>query len=149
MPEQSDEAAWWFQAVYSAIQQVPHGKVTSYGHIAKLLGYPKRARQVGVCLKHLPSYDASQPDQYSFHDQNVPWQRIINSKGGISARGDNGLAASRQVQRLRDEGVQVTDARGIEEAHVDLGSYGWFPSRLPNDSDDELSDAEIKSEESA
>ena len=35
----SDEAEWWFTAVYEAVQQIPHGRVTSYGHIAKLLGY--------------------------------------------------------------------------------------------------------------
>lgn len=34
----SDEAEWWFNAVYSAVQEIPHGKVTSYGHIAALLG---------------------------------------------------------------------------------------------------------------
>jgi methylated-DNA-protein-cysteine methyltransferase related protein len=147
MPEQTDEAAWWFQAVYEAIQQVPHGKVTTYKHIAVLLGYPKRARQVGVCLKHLPNYDEANPEQFYHHSRNVPWQRVINSKGGISARGDGGLAANRQVQSLRDEGVEVTEGRGIEEAHVDLGQYGWFPARLPNESDDE-SDTQIKSETS-
>lgn len=147
MPEQSDEAAWWFQAVYSAIQQVPYGQVTSYGHIAKLLGYPKRARQVGVCLKHLPTFVPEDPERYFFHDQNVPWQRVINSKGGISARGDTGLAANRQVQRLRQEGVDVIEGRGIDESRVDFSRFGWFPNRLPNDSDDE-SEAEVKSEDS-
>lgn len=34
----SEEAEWWANAVYSAIQEIPHGKVTSYGHIALLLG---------------------------------------------------------------------------------------------------------------
>lgn len=34
----SDEAEWWFNAVYEAVQEVPYGKVTSYGHIARLLG---------------------------------------------------------------------------------------------------------------
>ncbi|KPI41264.1 Alkyltransferase-like protein 1 [Cyphellophora attinorum] len=112
MPEQSDEAAWWFQAVYRAIQQIPHGRVTSYGHIARLLDYPKRARQVGVCLKHLPTYDPAHPDDYVHHSANVPWQRVVNSKGGISARGDEGLAANRQVERLRGEGVTVQKAVG-------------------------------------
>jgi methylated-DNA-protein-cysteine methyltransferase-like protein len=37
----SDEAAAWFSAVYQAVQEIPHGKVTSYGHIAKLLGKRK------------------------------------------------------------------------------------------------------------
>lgn len=34
----SDEAAAFFHAVYSAVQEIPHGRVTSYGHIAKLVG---------------------------------------------------------------------------------------------------------------
>lgn len=34
----SDEAAAFFHAVYSAVQEIPPGKVTSYGHIAKLVG---------------------------------------------------------------------------------------------------------------
>ena len=34
----SDEAEWWFNAVYEAVQEIPYGKVTSYGHIAELLG---------------------------------------------------------------------------------------------------------------
>ncbi|KAL8641621.1 MAG: hypothetical protein Q9228_001594 [Teloschistes exilis] len=34
----SDEAQWWFDAVYEAVQEIPHGRVTSYGHIAFLLG---------------------------------------------------------------------------------------------------------------
>ena len=34
----SDEAEWWFNAVYEAVQEIPYGKVTSYGHIAALLG---------------------------------------------------------------------------------------------------------------
>lgn len=37
----SDEAAAFFHAVYCAVQEIPHGKVTSYGHIAKLVGTRK------------------------------------------------------------------------------------------------------------
>jgi methylated-DNA-protein-cysteine methyltransferase related protein len=148
--EQSDEASWWFHAVYSAIQQIPYGRVTSYGHIAVLLGFPKRARQVGVCLKHLPDYDPTDPDQFYFHGDNVPWQRVINSKGGISPRGDGGLAANRQAVKLREEGVEVLEGRGMEEAHVDFSVYGWFPDRLPNDEDDDdQSEVEVKSESNA
>ncbi len=146
--EQSDEASWWFDAVYRAIQQVPYGKVTSYGHIAVLLGFPKRARQVGVCLKHLPHYDSTDPDRHFFHSNNVPWQRVINSKGGISPRGDGGSAASRQAVRLRQEGVLVRDGRGMEEPHVDFGVYGWFPSRLSGSDFEDDSEVEVKSETS-
>ena len=146
--EQTDEASWWFDAVYRAIQQVPYGRVTSYGHIAVLLGFPKRARQVGVCLKHLPDYDPADPERHYFHGNNVPWQRVINSKGGISPRGDGGSAANRQAVRLRQEGVVVTDGRGVEEAHVDFSVYGWFPSRLPTSESDDDSEVEVKSETS-
>lgn len=41
----------------------------------------QRPRQVGVCLKHLP-HDAGA----RFNHTNVPWQRVINSKGVISPR---------------------------------------------------------------
>lgn len=37
----SEEAAAWFVAVYEAIAQIPYGKVTSYGHIARLLDFRK------------------------------------------------------------------------------------------------------------
>ena len=37
----SDEAEWWFNAVYEAVQEIPQGRVTSYGHIALLLGHRK------------------------------------------------------------------------------------------------------------
>lgn len=38
MPPRTDEAEAFFHAVYSAVQEIPYGKVTSYGHIAKLVG---------------------------------------------------------------------------------------------------------------
>jgi hypothetical protein len=37
----SDEAEAFFHAVYNAIQEIPHGKVTSYAHIARLIGTRK------------------------------------------------------------------------------------------------------------
>lgn len=42
----TDEAEWWFNAVYSAVQEIPRGFVTSYGHIARLLG----KREYGCCV---------------------------------------------------------------------------------------------------
>lgn len=41
----------------------------------------ERPRQVGTCLKHLPS-----DPELEFNSQTVPWQRVINSKGAISPR---------------------------------------------------------------
>ncbi|QUC21771.1 uncharacterized protein UV8b_06014 [Ustilaginoidea virens] len=120
----SDEATAFFHAVCSAVQQIPPGKVTSYSHIAMLVGTPQRPRQVGTCMRHLPA-DASLP----FHAGNVPWQRVINAQGRISPRSQPG-GAQRQADALRAEGVAV--ARGaLGEWTVDLEQYGWFPSALP------------------
>jgi methylated-DNA-protein-cysteine methyltransferase related protein len=141
----TEEAQWWYEAVYSTIQLIPRGQCTTYGHIALILGFPQRARQVGVCLKHLPSFEPAHPDGHFYHDQNVPWQRVVNAKGGISPRGDGGSGANRQVQALRREGILVNDqTTQIAESWVDLGRYGWFPSRIPGrgEGDDDDDDDE-------
>ncbi|KAI1084794.1 6-O-methylguanine DNA methyltransferase [Whalleya microplaca] len=75
----SDEAEAFFLCVCIAVQEIPYGKVTTYGHIGKLVGTPQRARQVGICMKHLP-----QNADARFNHENVPWQRVINQKGTIS-----------------------------------------------------------------
>ncbi|KAJ5835289.1 Winged helix-turn-helix transcription repressor DNA-binding [Penicillium robsamsonii] len=126
----SEEAEWWANAVYGAIQEIPRGKVTSYGHIARLLGEPQRPRQVGVCLKVLASPESGS----HFNSNTVPWQRVINSKGMISHRGPG--SAERQAEALAEEGVEVTtDSMG--EMYVDFSRYGWFPSELPSEGADE------------
>ncbi|KAH7351149.1 MGMT family protein [Rhexocercosporidium sp. MPI-PUGE-AT-0058] len=122
----TDEAESFFYAVYRAIQEIPHGKVTSYKHIAKLIGTPQRPRQVGVCLKHLSSDPSSR-----FNNGNVPWQRVINSKGIISPRGHPSGAAN-QAQVLRGEGVTVNTG-SLGELMIDLGEFGWFPRQLPSE----------------
>ncbi|KAF2473086.1 uncharacterized protein BDR25DRAFT_282327 [Lindgomyces ingoldianus] len=129
--ERSEKAWLWYTAVYEAIQEIPKGRVTSYGHIARLVGKPECPRQVGVCLKHLPS-KSSDPSKKSptWHSGNVPWQRVINARGGISPRGPSG--ASRQAAALRAEGVQV-DQGPMGELTVNLERFGWFPDVLPSE----------------
>ncbi|KUJ18184.1 DNA binding methylated-DNA--cysteine S-methyltransferase [Mollisia scopiformis] len=122
----TDEAEAFFHAAYTAIQEIPYGKVTSYGHIAKLIGTPQRPRQVGVCLKHLSS-----DTTHNFHNGNVPWQRVINSKGMISPRGHPSGAAN-QARVLRGEGVTVNSG-SLGELLVDFSEYGWFPRQLPSE----------------
>ncbi|KAF1837041.1 hypothetical protein BDW02DRAFT_637486 [Decorospora gaudefroyi] len=123
-PGQRSEEVWlWYTVVYEAIQEIPHGKVTSYGHIARLVG------KLGVCLKNLPSPSGSNKSP-TFHSGNVPWQRVINAKGGISPRGPS--AAGQQADALRREGVEVRqDAMG--QYTVPLAEFGWFPDVLPSE----------------
>ncbi|MDG2049998.1 MAG: MGMT family protein [Myxococcota bacterium] len=97
-----------YTRIYSVVRRVPKGRVVTYGAVARLAGLPRGARQVGYALHSL---DAGKRD--------VPWQRVVNSRGEVSLRGELG-AAPLQRSMLCAEGV-VFDARG----RVDLEIYGW------------------------
>ncbi|KAF8345138.1 MGMT family protein [Amanita rubescens] len=107
-------------AVYDTVRLIPERRVTTYGHIAKLIGMPNHARLVGQALKFL-SPETNPP---------VPWHRVINSAGAISSRGPGTDGAQRQREVLEAEGVQVTTGR-TGESRIDLGRWGWFPQ--PNE----------------
>jgi methylated-DNA-protein-cysteine methyltransferase-like protein len=96
--------------IYALVRRVPPGRVTTYGRIARRLGCT--ARTVGFAMAALPAG----------HD--VPWQRVINSQGRVSARrnGDGDL-----IQRLLLEAEGVAfDAYG----RIDLARYGWEPGEV-------------------
>lgn len=56
----TDEAEFWFNAVYEAVQEIPAGKVTSYGHIALLLGERMSPSPTRLLLLILPSISKMQ-----------------------------------------------------------------------------------------
>jgi methylated-DNA-protein-cysteine methyltransferase-like protein len=93
------------QLIYAAVRQVPKGKVASYGQIARIVGMGIGARQVGYAMAALR--DGS----------DVPWQRIINSKGMISLPGVGGAM---QKKLLVEEGVEFD-----EKDRVDMKRFGW------------------------
>ena len=100
--------------VWEIVRRVPAGKVATYGQIARLLPAPPGVadksyltlgpRWVGYAMAKCP--------------EDVPWQRVINSKGEISPR----PGAEQQRSLLEEEGVEF-DARG----RVDLKLFGWQP----------------------
>ena len=97
---------------YAIVNQIPFGKVATYGQIATLAGSPGQARQVGYALNSLPEN----------HD--VPWQRVINAKGCISPRA-NPIFEDIQQQILESEGVAF-DVKG----RIDLSIYQWKPGNM-------------------
>lgn len=97
--------------VYEAVNKIPPGRVTSYGHIALLVGSPRAARQVGWALAGLP-------EKY----KNTPWWRVINKQGFLSIRNDDILAKLEQKSLLEAEGVQVDDTK----LTVNMEMYGWY-----------------------
>ncbi|BEJ15818.1 hypothetical protein CspHIS471_0504230 [Cutaneotrichosporon sp. HIS471] len=112
----ADNVAEVTARTYAICYAIPQGRVTTYGHIAKLAGYPNYSRHVGNALKTLPSGTP------------VPWFRVISSKGIISPRGDGGLGVARQRERLEAEGVEVETVSGLGD-RIDIRRYGWFPER--------------------
>ena len=93
------------QAIYEVVKTIPAGVVATYGQVAAIVGCGPRL--VGYALASLPT------------GMDVPWQRVINSQGKISAR-SYGAADPRQRQALIREGI-VFSRNGT----VDLTRFGW------------------------
>ncbi|MFB5189915.1 MGMT family protein [Alicyclobacillus fastidiosus] len=96
--------------VVQIIQNIPQGKVMTYGQIARLAGSPRGARQVVRVLHSL-----SKPYK-------LPWHRVINSKGQLGLKDESYLI---QKLSLETEGVQFTSGNGI-----DLERYQFHPDVL-------------------
>ena len=84
------------QTVIHIISSIPHGKVMTYGQIAAYAGNPRGARQVSRILHSMSE------------KHNLPWHRVISSKGGISLTGEAGFV---QTELLLQEGIQVVNKK--------------------------------------
>jgi methylated-DNA-protein-cysteine methyltransferase related protein len=132
---QSAAAGSFFERVYAVVRRIPAGHVTTYGHVALLVGTPHRARQVGRALRELPRdlawrIGTAAKQGTALHAEServntlaVPWHRVVNARGRVSPRGDGGAIAA-QVALLRNEGVAVTDEGVLVDG---LEAVGWFP----------------------
>ena len=98
--------------VWDMVRQIPYGKVATYGQIALMLPPPP-----GV---EFETYKAFGPrwvgSAMAACPDDVPWQRVINSKGEISDR----PGAQKQKELLLEEGVVFN-----EKGRIDLKKYGW------------------------
>jgi methylated-DNA-protein-cysteine methyltransferase-like protein len=105
-PPGTASEAGFFEQVYALVEQIPPGRVATYGQIAALLGTPRGARAVGWALRAL---GASRADT-------VPWHRVVGAGGQISLRTGTGPVVQRR--RLRAEGVR------FHNDCIDLNRYG-------------------------
>lgn len=99
-----------YQKIYDVVSRIPAGRVATYGQVASLAGLAGHARQVGYALHALPD------------NSTVPWHRVVNAQGGISARAMPGAELVQQ-RLLSREGVSL-NARG----RVTLAQVRWTPS---------------------
>jgi methylated-DNA-protein-cysteine methyltransferase-like protein len=88
-----------YARIRATIRQIPRGKVSTYGAVARAAGFPGAARQVARVLHS---------------SAGLPWQRVLGSGGEIKLRGDSALE---QRFRLETEGVRF---RGKK---VDMKAY--------------------------
>lgn len=101
----------FYKQVYAVVRRIPHGRVSTYGRVAAMLGHPNAARAVGYALAALGNKSKADPP--------VPWHRVINVAGRISTPDMDG-GANQQMKLLRAEGIVVSD-----DLRVDLGVYLW------------------------
>jgi methylated-DNA-protein-cysteine methyltransferase-like protein len=86
------------QPYWDAVAMIPAGRVMTYGELARLAGFPGRARQAGRALKLMP------PDLI------LPWHRVLGA-GGRIVFPKTSTQHREQARRLRAEGVRVQNGR--------------------------------------
>jgi len=108
---------------YAVVSRIPKGRVATYGQVAELAGLGGHARQVGYAL-----YGLGQSGKLASLDDveiaaRVPWHRVVNARGEISARSDpDPHEIPLQRVLLEEEGV-VFDLKG----RLSLEKFRWKP----------------------
>ncbi|WP_339610820.1 MGMT family protein [uncultured Planktosalinus sp.] len=112
MPENENN---FFERVYEVVRQIPYGKVTSYGAIAKHIGAAGSARMVGWAM----NASHNLPD--------VPAHRVVNRKGLLTGK-HHFDGTNLMQQLLESEGINV-----IDNQILDFEKHFWDPgSELRN-----------------
>jgi methylated-DNA-protein-cysteine methyltransferase-like protein len=101
-------SAMSWDPVYKVVKQIPRGRVTTYGTLAKVLRLRGGARTAGRALAATPS------------GRGIPWHRVVGERGKLLIPEPH---ASLQRKLLESEGVKIV------EMHVDYAAHGWEPKR--------------------
>lgn len=98
------------QAVYDIVRRIPVGRATSYGAIAKAIGYPNMPRLVGKIMGECASDETG-----------LPAHRVVNSQGNLS--GKAAFTGSKSMQSLLEaEGISV-----VNDKIVNWKKVFWNP----------------------
>lgn len=104
----------FLEKVYAEVAKIPAGKVSTYGKIAELAGYPKASREVGIAMSRVPG------------ESGLPCHRVVNKKGTL-APGYVFGSQERQRELLLVEGVTF-----LPDNSIDLEKHMW-PECLKNE----------------
>ncbi|MCL2618525.1 MAG: methylated-DNA--[protein]-cysteine S-methyltransferase [Defluviitaleaceae bacterium] len=94
----------FYSRVYALVEQIPLGKVTTYGQLARALGNPRAARAVGWAMRHCPEH--------------LPWQRVVMADGTVTG----GEHAGVRRALLEAEGIVFR-----KDGRVDLRRHNHSP----------------------
>lgn len=99
----------FFKKVYDIVREVPYGRVTTYGAIAKALGAAKSARVVGYAMNASHQYD------------DVPAHRVVNRNGVLT--GKHHFPGTQVMQQMLEaEGVEI-----YKDKIVNFEQHLWIP----------------------
>ena len=99
----------FFERVYAVARQIPYGKVTSYGAIAKTIGLARSARMVGYAMNAAHNLE------------DIPAHRVVNRKGLLTGK-HHFDGTNLMQQLLESEGIVVVDNQII-----DFEKHFWTP----------------------
>lgn len=102
----------FFETVYTIVRQIPYGRVTSYGAIARHLGSGGSARMVGWAMNssHKSAVD-------------IPAHRVVNRNGLLTGKHHFG-GPDVMKQLLESEGIRVVD-----DKIIDFDMKFWDPAK--------------------
>jgi methylated-DNA-protein-cysteine methyltransferase-like protein len=97
----------FFEQIYAVVAAIPYGKVASYGQIARMLGRPRAAREVGWAMSNCP--------------EELPWQRVVKADGSITG----GVHAEIRRAFLAQEGIAF-----LPDGRVDMEVHRWNGEKI-------------------
>lgn len=105
------EEVSFFDKVYGVVKQVPRGRVTSYGAIARFLGAAGSSRMVGWAMNNASKIE------------DIPAHRVVNRNGVLT--GKHHFPGTRVMQQMLEaEGVEVVD-----DQILDFQQHYWDPQK--------------------
>ncbi len=105
----------FFAKVYSVVKQIPYGRVTTYGAIAKYIGSAGAARMVGWAM-----------NKSHFQIENIPAHRVVNRNGYLTGKIHFG-GSDIMKELLENEGINV-----VNDKITDFNKLFWDPGKEIN-----------------
>jgi methylated-DNA-protein-cysteine methyltransferase-like protein len=99
----------FFDRVYDVVKQIPFGKVTSYGAIAKAIGSAQSSRMVGWAMNA------------SHNNLEIPAHRVVNRNGLLTGK-HHFQGTNLMQQLLESEGITI-----IDNQIIDFKNHFWTP----------------------